>query len=137
MPSTSSHVGIAAIIENLLKRKWSQPILNYLEKGIDPVEIVKREPNLSGHVLSERLRSMLRYRIIARFPQTPPLSGVEYRLTALGKKISEILKTIEELDRKYVHRTNPIDETFTPPVKNAAVIRIIRTEPSNVSEIVG
>ncbi|HTQ31678.1 MAG TPA: winged helix-turn-helix transcriptional regulator [Opitutaceae bacterium] len=94
-------VGIAAITENMLKRKWSAIILRYLEKGItDPAEITKRELDLSPMVMNERLRTMLRYGLIARYPRPAPSSVIEYRLTPLGKKILEMINAINELDQQ-------------------------------------
>jgi DNA-binding HxlR family transcriptional regulator len=94
-------VGIAAITENMLKRKWSAIILRYLEKGItDPSEITKREVNLSAMVMNERLRTMLRYGLIARYPRPAPSTIIEYRLTPLGRKILEMINAIDELDQQ-------------------------------------
>jgi len=94
-------VGIAAITENMLKRKWSAIILRYLEKGVtDPSEITRREVNLSAMVMNERLRTMLRYGLIARFPRPAPSTVIEYRLTPLGKKILEMINAIDRLDQE-------------------------------------
>ena len=94
-PFTS--VGAAAIAENILKRKWSASILRYLDAGLnDPAAISKRETDLSPMVLNERLRTMLRYELIARFPQ--PSKRVEYRLTPRGKKVLQMLDIIQRLD---------------------------------------
>jgi len=94
-------VGIAAITENMLKRKWSAIILRYLEKGVsDPSEITKREVNLSAMVMNERLRTMLRYGLIARFPRPAPSTVIEYRLTPLGRKILEMINAIDRLDQE-------------------------------------
>ncbi|HZP60499.1 MAG TPA: winged helix-turn-helix transcriptional regulator [Opitutaceae bacterium] len=101
MNPSPPRVGIAAITENMLKRKWSAIILRYLEKGInDPAEITKREINLSSMVINERLRTMLRYGLIARFPRPAPSNVIEYRLTPLGKKILEMINAIDELDQQ-------------------------------------
>jgi len=101
MNPSPPRVGIAAITENMLKRKWSAIILRYLEKGInDPAEITKREANLSSMVMNERLRTMLRYGLIARFPRPAPSNVIEYRLTPLGKKILEMINAIDELDQQ-------------------------------------
>lgn len=94
-------VGIAAITENMLKRKWSAIILRHLEKGItDPSEITKCEAELSVTVMNERLRTMLRYGLIARYPRPAPSTMIEYRLTPLGKRILEMINAIDELDRQ-------------------------------------
>lgn len=93
-------VGTAAITENLLKRKWSATILRHLDQGItDPAEILKREEQLSAAVMNERLRTMHRYTLIARFPQRGPSMVVEYRLTPRGRKVLKVLNIIDELDQ--------------------------------------
>ena len=100
MPPPPPSVGIAAITENLLKRKWSAGILRYLDEGMtDPVEIAKHEPELSPAVMSERLRAMLRYGLIARYPRPAPSKVVEFRLTPRGKKILRMLDMIDRLDQ--------------------------------------
>jgi hypothetical protein len=50
--------------------------------------------------MSERLRTMVRYGLIARYPRTAPSSVIEYRPTALGKKILEMIDTINTLDQQ-------------------------------------
>ena len=95
----SPNIGSAAVTENLLKRKWSSTILRYLANGInDPADIAKRELSLSTAVLKERLRAMVRYCLIARFPQPAPSKQIEYRLTSRGKKVLSMLDIIEQLD---------------------------------------
>jgi len=92
-------VGTAAITEDMLKRRWSASILRYLEKGVtDPAEITKNEANLTASIMSQRLRTMLRYGLIARFPRPPPSRVVEFRLTLRGRKILKMLDIIERLD---------------------------------------
>jgi len=101
MNSPAHRIGVAAITENLLKRKWSAIILRHLSHGRnDPQEIAKKETNLSPKVMSERLRTMVRYGLIARYPRPAPSSVIEYRLTVLGKKILEMIDTIDTLDQQ-------------------------------------
>lgn len=98
----TSLAGAAAITENLLKRKWSTAIMRLLEQGInDQAEIVKAQPAISPKALSERLRSMRRFGVVARFPRPGPVGNVEYRLTPLGKKLLELLDMIDQLDRRF------------------------------------
>jgi DNA-binding HxlR family transcriptional regulator len=95
----SSFPGSAAITENMLKRKWSSSILRYLDQGVNnPAEIIKREIGLSNPVLNERLRAMVRYGMVARFPLPPPSKAAEYRLTPRGKKVLQMLDIIDQLD---------------------------------------
>ena len=93
-------VGTAAITEDMLKRRWSASILRYLDRGItDPAEITKNEVNLSAAIMSQRLRAMLRYGLVARYPRPAPSKVVEFRLTPRGKKILKMLDIIDQLDR--------------------------------------
>ncbi|HTB80871.1 MAG TPA: winged helix-turn-helix transcriptional regulator [Opitutaceae bacterium] len=111
--SPTPRVGIAAITENMLKRKWSATILRYLEKGVtDPTEITKREVALSAGVISERLRTMHRYGLIARYPRPAPSTVIEYRLTPLGKKILEMINAIDQLDQQLNKSRRSIEEAF-------------------------
>jgi len=101
MHSSTQRIGVAAITENLLKRKWSAIILRHLSHGVtDPCDIAKKEVEISPKVMSERLRTMVRYGLIARFPRPAPSDVIEYRLTELGKKILEMIDTINTLDRQ-------------------------------------
>ncbi len=113
-PPPIPRLGVAAITENLLKRKWSATILRYLEKGIsDPAEITKREVNISTKVMSERLRTMLRYGLLARFPRPSPSTVIEYRLTPLGRKLLEMINAIYELDQDLIKSRKSLEESFT------------------------
>jgi DNA-binding HxlR family transcriptional regulator len=112
-PPPIPRLGVAAITENLLKRKWSADILRYLDKGIcDPAEITKREVNISTKVMSERLRTMLRYGLLARFPRPAPSTVIEYRLTSLGRKLLEMINAIDELDQQLIKSRKSMEENF-------------------------
>jgi len=101
MNSPAQRIGVAAITENLLKRKWSTVILRHLNQGKnDPCEIAKIEADISPKVMSERLRTMVRYGLIARYPRPAPSSVIEYRPTVLGKKILEMIENIDALDQQ-------------------------------------
>jgi DNA-binding HxlR family transcriptional regulator len=111
---------VAAITENLLKRKWSAIILGHLSRGInDPVDIAKIETGISPKVMSDRLRTMVRYGLIARYPRPAPSAVIEYRLTYFGKKILEMIDTINSLDRQlrqggFARRKNHDDLSDAP-----------------------
>lgn len=112
-PPPIPRLGVAAITENLLKRKWSATILRYLEKGIsDPAEITKREVDISTKVMSERLRTMLRYGLLARFPRPSPSTVIEYRLTPLGRKLLEMINALDELDQQLIKSRKSMEEAF-------------------------
>ncbi len=119
-------LGVAAITENLLKRKWSATILRYMAKGVsDPAEIARHEVDLSTKVMSERLRSMLRYGLLARFPRPSPSNVIEYRLTPLGKTLLEMINTLDELDQQLIKNGKPVEE-------NPRIISPTTPEPRTV-----
>lgn len=92
-------VGTAAVAGNLLKKKWSIAILRHLDSGLtDPAEICKVEMDLTPMALTERLRTMLRYSLVTRYPRHGAKKIVEYRLTPRGRKILNMLTLIEQLD---------------------------------------
>jgi DNA-binding HxlR family transcriptional regulator len=100
MPPSSCTLGTAAITEDMLKRRWSASILRYLDRGVtDPAEITKNEVKLTPAIITKRLRTMLRYALVARFPMPSPSKAVEFRLTPRGKKILKMLDIIDQLDR--------------------------------------
>jgi DNA-binding HxlR family transcriptional regulator len=100
MPQLSPLVGTGSVVENMLKRKWSAAILRYLVQGVtDPADIVRHEPDLSASVMYERLRAMLRYELVGRFPRPAPSKVVEFRPTPRGKKILKMLDVIDRLDQ--------------------------------------
>ena len=117
-------VGTAAITEDMLKRRWSVSILRYLDRGItDPAEITKNEANLSPAIMSQRLRTMLRYALVARYPRPAPSKVVEFRLTPRGKKILKMLDIIEkldQLDQRLALNGKSIEEALGIPVSEPA-----------------
>ena len=136
-------VGTAAVTENLLKRKWSAVILRHLANGIsDPAEISKRETNLSASAMNERLRNMIRFGLITRYPGASTSKVVEYRLTARGQKILKVLNFIDQLDQE-ASQQNPFEEENTlvtirrTKITSAAKKRILINEtskPTNSAE---
>jgi DNA-binding HxlR family transcriptional regulator len=131
-------LGVAAITENLLKRKWSATILRYLEKGVsDPAEITKHEVNISTKVMSERLRTMLRYGLLARFPRPSPSTVIEYRLTPLGKKLLEMINALDELDQQLIKSRKSTEDAFVmnsvpaPELKTVPPVSVLKKSSRN------
>jgi DNA-binding HxlR family transcriptional regulator len=131
-------LGVAAITENLLKRKWSATILRYLEKGVsDPAEITKHEVNISTKVMSERLRTMLRYGLLARFPRPSPSTVIEYRLTPFGKKLLDMINALDELDQQLIKSRKSMEENFainsvpTPDLKPVPPASVLKKSNKN------
>lgn len=91
--------GISRIIEDILGCKWTVAVLRSISRGIvRPGELTRHIPGISTKVLNERLKKLMRYSIISRktFNQIPP--KVEYRLTALGRRITAVLRALEKIE---------------------------------------
>lgn len=115
-------VGTAAVTENLLKRRWSTVILRHLAEGItDPTEICKKEPGISMAAMNERLRNMLRFCLISRFPRASPSKIIEYRLTARGHKVLKILNFIDQLDEEAANPDQEMDEKILVTVRRTKI----------------
>jgi hypothetical protein len=89
----------------------------------DPDDVIRCEEGLTASIMSERLRTMLRYGLIARYPRPAPSSVVEFRLSARGKKILKILDVIDQLDQ--LEREFGLDEPTAverPPATPLATV---------------
>lgn len=94
-------VSAATITESVLKRKWTATILRHFASGVtSPDEIRRLEASLSPAVLNQRLRTLQRYGLIARFPRPSSYSSSEYRISPLGRKIVGLLDQIDDVDRE-------------------------------------
>ena len=99
--------------ENLLKRRWSAVILRHLASGLcDPAEICRLEPDISRAAMNERLRNMLRFALIVRYPRASPSKVIEYKLTPRGLNILNVLNIIDQLEQKATKQDNQ-EEEFT------------------------
>mgnify|MGYP002402831037 FL=1 len=93
----SRQPSVKAMVENIIGCKWSLTVLDLVRKGIDrPGAMERAVEGLTTKVLNERLRKLVRYRILEKktFPEVPP--RVEYKLTRFGKRF---LKLLDEIDR--------------------------------------
>ncbi|MEJ1972679.1 MAG: winged helix-turn-helix transcriptional regulator [Lacunisphaera sp.] len=124
--------GTAAIVENLLKHKWSRTILRHLRDGNhDPVEISRIELDIAPSTMSERLRTMVRHNLIQRMNKYPREKVVLYRLTPKGRRILTVLDLIGQLDGFPDHDLRPLEEIFYLDlrVRNPAPLLLAETEP--------
>ncbi|NNE66694.1 MAG: helix-turn-helix transcriptional regulator [Pyrinomonadaceae bacterium] len=90
------------MVEDIIGCKWSLSVLNLIKNGINrPGQMEQSVDGLSKKVLNERLRKLVRYRIVEKtvFPESPP--RVEYDLTPFGLRFVDILEAIESLDREF------------------------------------
>lgn len=89
---------VAEMVESIVGCKWSLSVLGAIRKGVHrPGAIERACAGISTKVLNERLRKMVRFRIVERtsFGEIPP--RVEYRLTPFGRRFVRLLDDIEEL----------------------------------------
>ena len=124
--------GTAAIVENLLKHKWSRTILRHLRDGTnDPVEISRIELEIAPSTMSERLRTMVRHNLIQRLNKYPRDRVVLYRLTPKGRRILTVLDLIGQLDGFPDHDPRPLEEIFYLDlrVRAPAPLLLAETEP--------
>lgn len=85
-------------VENIIGCKWSLRVVEALRSGKKrPGEIRRSIQGISEKVLNERLKKLVRFRLVNRkiYPVTPP--KVEYSFTAKGKKFIKILDAITKL----------------------------------------
>jgi DNA-binding HxlR family transcriptional regulator len=89
----------------VLGGKWKPPILFLLSSQTMRFgELKKAIAGITQKMLTQELREMESDGLIARkvYPQIPP--KVEYSLTAYGKSLEPILKTMSEWGHKHKNR---------------------------------
>lgn len=88
-------------LEDVIGCKWSVSVLLALHDGVQrPGALERHIEGISTKVLGERLRKLQQYGLISqeRFAEVPPRT--EYRLTAVGLELVEIIARIRALDRR-------------------------------------
>ncbi len=89
------------MVEDVLKCKWTLTVLDLVRQGTHrPGAMVRNTPGLTTKVLNERLHKLQKFGVLERsvFPEKPP--RVEYRLTALGRKLDVVLDGITDLQKE-------------------------------------
>ncbi len=113
MHSSEHSVGIAAIVENLIKHQWSWTILRHLRTGTgSPTEISRIEISIAPSTMSERLRTMVRYNLIRRTNLSVRHADVTYRLTPKGRRVLSLLDVINQLEDVEDGDPRPFEELF-------------------------
>jgi DNA-binding HxlR family transcriptional regulator len=87
------------MVEDIVGCKWSLTVLDLVSRGVvRPGAMQKRVTGLTTKVLNERLKKLVRYKIVDRkvFAEVPP--HVEYVLTAYGRRFTAVLREIAKLD---------------------------------------
>lgn len=120
LKSTSTPPSAAAMVENVLKCKWSLTVLRLVREGIHrPGAMERAVPGLTTKVLNERLRKLVRYGVFARaeFPELPP--RVEYTLTPFGQKFAGVLDAVDALQAE-LPATSPRTASRSRRITSAA-----------------
>ena len=105
-------VSVAQIFENCVGCKWTLHILAQIRAGIvRPGQLERTAAGLTTKVLNQRLAKLSRFGIVRResFAEVPP--RVEYRLTAFGDDLVEILDQVERLQYRYTQSTSSETES--------------------------
>ena len=98
MPNSAP--AVYAQLEQVIGCKWSVSVLQAIAAGIvRPGALERHIDGISTKVLSERLRKLSQYGLLARqvYDQVPPRT--EYRLTDHGRQLVVIIEQIRQLDR--------------------------------------
>ena len=88
----------ARMVEDIVGCKWSLTVLDLVSRGVvRPGAMQKRVAGLTTKVLNERLKKLVRFKIVDRkvFAEVPP--HVEYVLTPFGRRFSAVLQEITRL----------------------------------------
>ena len=87
-----------AMVQDVVGCKWSLTVLQLIRQGIRrPGSMQRSVDGLTTKVLNERLKKLIRYRLLKRctYAEVPP--RVEYYLTDLGEKFVGILDQFDTL----------------------------------------
>lgn len=98
MASETKKDSSLCVVEHIIGCKWSLRVIEALRKGKKrPGEITRSIEGISEKVLNERLKKLVRFRLVSRkiYPVAPP--KVEYTFTAKGKKFIKIVDAITKL----------------------------------------
>jgi DNA-binding HxlR family transcriptional regulator len=93
-------------LEDVVGCKWSAAVLGAIGHGVNrPGQLERFIPGISAKVLGERLRRLLGYELITRHETSGKVMRVEYALTPMGRRLSQIIGQLRELDEEHAGRT--------------------------------
>lgn len=92
-------------LEEVVGCKWSVAVLAAIGRGVvRPGQLERFIPGISAKVLNERLRKLLDYDLITRREFAGKILRVEYGLTITGRRLTEIIEHIRDLDEQHAQR---------------------------------
>ncbi len=98
------------MIENIVACKWSLNVLAQVSGGnVRPGGIQRSCAGLSGRVLDQRLRSLVRFGLLRRRVSRGRSPRVEYALTVLGRRLVAVLHEIERLQDDVLAGVVPLE----------------------------
>lgn len=108
--NTEYHCSMELTID-LIGGKWKSLILWHLgENTLRFSELKKALPKITQKMLTQQLRDLERDGLVERFIYTQVPPKVEYSLTAAGKTLLPILKTMCQWGIDYANENTSIDE---------------------------
>lgn len=86
----------------LLSKRWVGLIINQLMDGPKRFSTLESEIQMSGKVLSERLKELEKEKIISRtvYPEVPV--RVEYELTKKGYALKPVMTAIDQWSQRWI-----------------------------------
>jgi DNA-binding HxlR family transcriptional regulator len=96
---------VARMVEDVVGCKWSLVVLGLVRSGVcRPGAMEHAVPGLSAKVLNERLRKLMRFRVLAKhsYPEVPP--RVEYTLTPFGERFAQLIDGVAALEAELQQR---------------------------------
>ena len=107
-------------LEDVVGCKWSAAVVAAIQRGVTrPGKLERYIPGISTKVLTERLRKLLDYGLIAREDLSDVSLHVEYHLTPTGEQLARIIEQLHALNTVHSETTEP-----APPRARASKTRI-------------
>ena len=87
----------------LVGRRWTGAILRVLMDGpLRFSEVAQAVPELSGRLLSERMKELEKRGIVERTVKPGPPLKVEYELSVMGRELEPALSELERWARRWL-----------------------------------
>lgn len=88
-----------SMIEDVVGCKWALSVLDMVKRGINrPGQMTRAQKGLTTKVLNERLRKLVRYKIISKVEHGEVPPRVEYFFTDFGRRFNRVIDEINKLD---------------------------------------
>ncbi len=95
-------------LEDVVGCKWSAAVLAAISRGVTrPGQLERFVPGISTKVLNERLRKLVDFELITRTEIEENVPRTEYALTPTGKKLSDLIESIRDLDEAHQRPATP------------------------------